>query len=109
MGRSYSKSLGRIPLGIAEGTKESIRILMGDEVTQRTKKALLAAIEKVKQLLDDSIEKEKERNDFLNGTAAIVQALRSGKIKCKVYNKEKFHAKSQYSPSRKTRPLYSIL
>jgi hypothetical protein len=25
MGRSYSKSLGRIPLGIAEGTRKSIR------------------------------------------------------------------------------------
>ena len=34
---------------------EKIRILMGDEVSRRTKKALLAGIETAKQILDASI------------------------------------------------------
>src|SRR5664279_6581555 len=46
---------------------DHIRILMGDEVTKRTKKALLAGLELIKQKLDASIEKEKEKNDFLSG------------------------------------------
>ena len=79
---------------------DKFRILMGDEVTQRTKKALLAGIEKVKQQLDNSIEKEKEKNDFLTGTHAIVEALRSGKIQCRVYHKEKFHAKAYITHAR---------
>jgi superfamily II DNA or RNA helicase len=71
-----------------------IRILMGDEVSKRTKKALLAGLEFIKQKLDSSIEKEKEKNDFLSGVPGIVDALRTGKIVCRVYNKDKFHAKA---------------
>src|SRR5881296_2910783 len=41
---------------------EKLRILMGDEVSMRTKKALLAGVETAKLLLDASIEKEKETN-----------------------------------------------
>ena len=73
---------------------DSIRILMGDEVSKRTKKALFAGVESVRKKLDDSIEKEKEKNDFLSGVPAIAQALREQKIVCRVYNKEKFHAKA---------------
>ena len=73
---------------------EKIRILMGDEVSRRTKKALLAGIETAKQILDDSIEKEKERNDFLSGVPAIVDAIRKAQIECRIYTKEKFHAKA---------------
>jgi HKD family nuclease/superfamily II DNA or RNA helicase len=73
---------------------DKIRILMGDEVSKRTKKALLAGLENIKQKLDTSIEKEKEQNDFLKGVPGILDALRSGKIVCRVYNKEKFHAKA---------------
>src|SRR5574340_730691 len=50
---------------------EKLRILMGDEVTKRTKKALLAGVETVKGILDNSIEKEKEKNDVLKGVPAI--------------------------------------
>lgn len=71
---------------------ERIRILMGDEVSKRTKKALLAGIQNVKQILDVSLEKEKEKNDFLTGVPAIVEAIRDRKIECRVYTKEKFHA-----------------
>lgn len=73
---------------------EKIRILMGDEVSKRTKKALLVGIEELKTRLDDSIEREKETNDFLRGVPAIVDAIRSGKIECRVYAKKKFHAKA---------------
>lgn len=70
---------------------ENLRILMGDTVSKRTKKALLEGINHV---LDASIEKEKEINDFLHGVPAIVQAIASKQIQCKVYTKEKFHAKA---------------
>ena len=74
---------------------DKIRILMGDEVTQRTKKMLLEAIrEKAEKKLDDSIETKKTMDPFLNGTAAIVEGLKTGKIECRVYNRDKFHAKA---------------
>lgn len=73
---------------------ENLRILMGDEVSRRTKKALLAGIENVKGVLDQSIEREKESNEFLNGVPAIVEALRNQQIQCRVYTKDKFHAKA---------------
>ncbi len=74
---------------------DHLRILMGDEVSGRTKKALLAGIKAgAEQKLDASLETEKETNDFLAGVPAIVDALRSGKIECRAYTKEKFHAKA---------------
>ena len=56
---------------------EKLRILMGNEVSIRTKKALVAGIEATKKTLDTSIENEKEENDFLMGVPAIVEAIRS--------------------------------
>ena len=45
---------------------DKIRILLGDEVSGRTKKSLLAGIKtNAAQNLDASIEREKETNDFL--------------------------------------------
>lgn len=71
-----------------------IRILMGDEVSQRTKTAFVAGLGKMTRQLDDSIESTKEKNPFLNGVPAIVEAIKTGKIECRVYRKEKFHAKA---------------
>jgi phosphatidylserine/phosphatidylglycerophosphate/cardiolipin synthase-like enzyme len=79
---------------------EKLRILMGDEVSKRTKKALLAGIENVGKILDASLEKEKEKNDFLTGVPAIVEAIRNRKIECRVYTKEKFHAKAYITHSK---------
>ena len=45
-------------------------------------------------MLDESIEGEKEKNDFLHGVPAIVEALRTRQIECRVYDKDKFHAKA---------------
>jgi HKD family nuclease len=76
---------------------DKIRIPMGDEATKRTKVTLL---EGHKRKLDDSVETEKEKNDFLKGVPAIIEGIKSGKIECRVYNKNKFHAKSYITHSR---------
>ena len=74
---------------------EKIRILMGAEITHRTRKALLDAVRaRAVQILDGSIEADKEANPFLHGVPAILGALRSGQIECRVYDKDKFHAKA---------------
>ncbi len=46
------------------------------------------------ECLDKSIEAEKDANPFLNGVPAIVSALNSGQIQCRVYDRNKFHAKA---------------
>lgn len=76
---------------------DKIRILMGDEATKRTKLTLLDGIA---AKLDDSIEHEKQKNDFLKGVPAIIDGIKNGKIECRVYNKKKFHAKSYITHSR---------
>jgi len=79
---------------------DQIRILMGDEVTKRTHRALAEGLARVGQLLDDSIEREKQKNDFLTGVDQIVQAIAIGKIQCRVYAKKKFHAKAYITHSK---------
>jgi len=79
---------------------DQIRILMGDDVTKRTHRALLEGLARVGQLLDDSLEREKQKNDFLTGVDQIVQAIANGKIQCRVYVKRKFHAKAYITHSK---------
>ena len=79
---------------------DHIRILMGDEVSHRTKSAFVAALDQVKQRLDISLEMEKEKNGFLAGVPGIVEAIRSRKIECRVYRKDKFHAKAYITHAR---------
>jgi superfamily II DNA or RNA helicase len=80
---------------------EKIRILMGDEVAQRTKKALLEAVSKRASVtLDESIESEKDVDPFLDGVPAIVEAIAKGQIECRVYNRDKFHAKAYITHGR---------
>jgi len=72
-----------------------IRILMGAEMAYTTKKLLLEAVNKqVTEYLDNSIEKDKSDNPFLEGIPAILEAMQSGKIECRIYDKDKFHAKA---------------
>ena len=74
---------------------EKIRILMGAEMTHRTRQALLDAVrERAVQELDGSIEVTKGTNPFLRGVPALLEAMRSGQIECRVYDKDKFHAKA---------------
>ncbi|MCF7864668.1 MAG: DEAD/DEAH box helicase family protein, partial [Kiritimatiellales bacterium] len=80
---------------------DRIRILMGDEVTTRTRQALLEGLkQRINTALDQSLEDEKVRNDFLVGVPAIIDAIRSGKIQCRVYAKRKFHAKAYITHAR---------
>jgi hypothetical protein len=74
---------------------DKIRILMGAETTHRTRKALLEAVRKRSvDMLDASIEAEKDTNAFLDGVPAILDALKSGRIECRAYDRDKFHAKA---------------
>jgi len=79
---------------------DCIRILVGDEVSLRTKNAFIDGLKRVTGRLDASIEVEKEKNDFLAGAPAIADAIRSGKITCRVYRKDKFHAKAYITHAR---------
>jgi HKD family nuclease len=64
-------------------------------MTHRTRKALLEAVrDRAVNTLDSSIEANKESNPFLHGVPALLDALRSGQIECRVYDKDKFHAKA---------------
>jgi len=54
---------------------EKLRILMGDEVSKRTKKAFEAGLAHITCRLDKSIEEAKEEDDFLSGVPAIVGAI----------------------------------
>jgi hypothetical protein len=74
---------------------EKIRILMGADTTHRTRKALLEAVKaREHQALDNSLEDDKEANPFLKGVPAIVAAMKAGQIQCRVYDRDKFHAKA---------------
>lgn len=79
---------------------DHFRILMGDEVSMRTKRAFAEGLKKIAQRLDASLEAEKAKDDFLAGVPAIVAAIRAGKIECRVYRKDKFHAKAYITHAR---------
>ena len=80
---------------------DKIRILMGSETTHRTRKALLDAVRaKAVDQLDTSLEDDKKSNPFLHGVDSILEALRSGKIECRVYDRDKFHAKTYITHAR---------
>ena len=81
---------------------DKIRILMGDEVSKKTKKAFEAGLTNIRERLDQSIETAKDEDDFLSGVPAIVEAIRSGKIEARVYRKQKFHAKAYITHSKLT-------
>lgn len=73
---------------------DKIRIILGNEVTKRTKDVFDKAVESLLNRIKDSIDEEQEKNDFLVGVPAILDALKSGKVECRVYEKSKFHAKA---------------
>lgn len=79
---------------------DKIRILMGDEVSKRTKAAFVDAVKQISAKLDNSVDSEKSHNHFLSGVGEIVQAIRDGKIEFKVYRKDKFHAKAYITHGR---------
>jgi hypothetical protein len=96
---------------------DKIRILMGDEVSKRTYKALDAGAGKKKAKtnprnefiikrsidnLDADLTILKGKDEFLSGVDAIVEAIESGKIEIRVYHPDKFHAKCYITYPKKT-------
>jgi superfamily II DNA/RNA helicase len=81
---------------------DKIRMLMGDETTKRTKREILKAL---LEKSNDSIEREKERDDALTGLPAVRQAITDKLIALRVYSKAKFHAKSYLMESKATTPV----
>jgi superfamily II DNA or RNA helicase len=80
---------------------DHIRLLMGSEISHRSKKILLTKVlTEAEVILDESLEAEKDANPFLTGVPAIVDGISSGKIECRVYDKAKFHAKAYITHGR---------
>lgn len=73
---------------------EKIRIILGNEVTARTRTVIEKAVEVILARLKDSVDSEQEKNEFLLGVPAILDALQKKQIECRVYDKSKFHAKA---------------
>lgn len=73
---------------------DKIRIILGNEVTKRTKDVIDAVVKALLNKIKESIDKEHEKNEFLIGVPAILDALKTRKIECRVYDKSKFHAKA---------------
>lgn len=90
---------------------KKIRILMGSETTDRTKKLILEGVEKrATDELEGRLEAEKIKNPFLNGVQGILEALSTGRIECRIYNKEKFHAKAYIThPSPKVIRAHALV
>ena len=79
---------------------DKVRILMGDEVSLRTKNAFKEALEQRRHRLDGSLEDEKDPNPLLHGVEAIIEAIANGRIECRVYRRDKFHAKAYITHSK---------
>src|SRR5215208_2037335 len=79
---------------------DKIRILMGAEVSLRSGAVFKEALASRQAALDESLEQTKLKNDFLEGVPEIVEALKAGRIECRVYRKEKFHAQAYITHAR---------
>ena len=73
---------------------DKIRIILGNEMTKHTRDVIDKAVEVLISRFNDSVDTEHEKNEFLIGVPAILEAMKSGKIECRVYDKNKFHAKA---------------
>ena len=96
----YFEIGGLLAIGDPWSQIDRVRLLMGDEVSLRTKRAFEAGLEAAKDTLDRSLESEKRGNDFLTGVPRIVEGIRSGQIECRVYRKDRFHAKAYITHAR---------
>jgi len=81
---------------------KNIRILMGDETTKRTRREIVKALLEVS---NESIEREKERDDALTGLPAVREAITNKQITLKTYSEAKFHAKSYLMESKESSPV----
>ena len=68
---------------------------MGAETTHRTRKAFLDAVRsRAVQILDKSIEADKETEPIPRWCSGDPCGAALGQIECRVYDKDKFHAKA---------------
>jgi hypothetical protein len=106
LSRAIDIATGYFEIGALLSLKEkwqkvdAFRILMGDEVSYRTKRAFQQGLARITEALSASIESEKQANDFLDGVPAITAALQKGQIQCRVYRRDKFHAKAYLTHGR---------
>ena len=73
---------------------DKIRIILGNEMTKRTKEVIDEVVKVLLARLKNSADEEQEHNEFLIGVPAILDAMKTGKMECRVYDKSKFHAKA---------------
>ena len=73
---------------------QKIRIILGSEMTKRTQTVISNAVDAILANMKGSIDAEQEKNEFLLGVPAILEALKTGMIECRVFDKSKFHAKA---------------
>ncbi len=73
---------------------ESLRLLFGTDHPLRSGSLLAEARQRILARLDESLEREKEKNDFLVGVPAIAEALRLGKMQCRLYRPAKLQARA---------------
>ena len=73
---------------------DKIRIILGNEMTKRTKDVIEEVASSMLRTFRQSVDQEQEHNEFLIGVPAILDALKCGKIECRVFDKNKFHAKA---------------
>ena len=73
---------------------DKFRVLMGDEISLRTGKAFTKALKTAEATLDEVSKGKKKRMTFWLGCPPSSMRSRSGKIECRIYTKNKFHAKA---------------
>lgn len=67
---------------------DKIRIILGNEMTRRTQEVIEAVKQALLDHLRESIDTEQEHNEFLIGVPAIIDAMKTRKIECRVFDKE---------------------
>ena len=73
---------------------DKIRIILGNEMTKRTKEVIDTVVDALLTRLRDSVDEEQAHKEFLIGVPAIIDAMKNRKIECRVYDSDKFHAKA---------------
>lgn len=72
---------------------QSIRLLIGSDVSLETHEAFQRAFQSISQHFEASVEAAKATDILLQKAADVIQALRSGQITVRLYRQSKFHAK----------------
>ena len=90
----YFEVGGLLALGEEWQKLDKIRIILGNEVTKRTKNIIDEVASMMIEHFRESLENEQEKNELLIGVPAILNAMRSGKIECRVFDSNKFHARA---------------